>query len=40
MIVIPNEVLAVREVTDLEQWMMDRDRDSPRTMRDELDGTV
>lgn len=37
MIVIPNELLAVREVTDLEQWMMDRDRESPMTMRDELD---
>ena len=37
MIVIPNDLLAVRELADLEQWMLDRDRDSPHTMRDELD---
>ncbi len=37
MIVIPNELVAARELADLEQWMLDRYRDSPHTMRDELD---
>ena len=37
MIVIPNELVAARELADLEQWMLDRYRDSPHRMRDELD---
>lgn len=37
MITIPSELLAIRELARLEQWMLVRERESPQTMFEELE---
>ena len=37
MITIPSELLAIRELARLEQWMLVRERESPQTMFKELE---